>query len=70
MRVYITDLVKGWRWVESVLVVRCGDCSVNLDWAWVKLVMVHTEGGVSDGCQLWRLFSRPGLGDGVEVGGC
>ena len=19
---------------------------------------------------MWRLFSRPGLGDGVEVGGC
>ena len=51
-------------------VARCDDCSIDLDIVWVELVMVHTDldrvevGGVSDGCQMWRLFSRPGLGGG------
>ena len=52
--------------------IRCGDCSTDLDLVWVELVMVHTDlvkGEVSDGCQMWRLFSRPGLVDGVEVSG-
>ena len=43
----------------------------KLAYTWLGISQLGDEircmGGVSDGCQMWRLFSRPGLGDGVVV---
>ena len=39
------------------MLVRCGDCSVDLELVWVELVTVHTDwcwaGGWVDGCQIY-----------------